>query len=97
MDHGLEFFRALIIEANIKCRENIHEHSFVMKNMKGNNKGLKKVTSYEGRHGKSEFYNPEEEAFSQTTVCLRPLAVLKTSNTVFCIRTFHPANNLFIK
>ena len=51
--------------------------------MQGNNKGLKEVTSYEGQHGKSEFYNPEEKAFNQTTVCLRPRAVLKTSNTVF--------------
>lgn len=60
----------------------------VMKNMKLAKKG----SSYKGRQGKSEFYNPEREAFSQTTVCLRPRAVLKTSNTVI-----RPVNNLLIK
>ena len=44
---------------------------------------------------KSEFYNPEEEAFSQTTVCLFSRAVFKTFlNIVFSIRTFHPVSNL---
>ena len=43
-----------VVETNSKCCENIYEHSYLKKNMQGKYR-VKKETTYDSRHGKSEF------------------------------------------